>query len=101
MIRVADADLIWPGEMVGISVRGQSILLVNVDGEIHAYRDRCCHLRVKLSEGRLEGNALTCRAHGWSYDVSSGLGLNPSNAVLERIAIEIRDGGIFLEALDG
>jgi nitrite reductase/ring-hydroxylating ferredoxin subunit len=30
---------LWSGEMAGLSIDGQPVLLVNIDGEIRAYAD--------------------------------------------------------------
>jgi toluene monooxygenase system ferredoxin subunit len=34
------ADL-WAGELAGVQLGGQKIVLVNVEGEIRAFEDRC------------------------------------------------------------
>jgi toluene monooxygenase system ferredoxin subunit len=85
--RVAEAEELWPGEMRQISVSGQRLLFVNVEGELHAYQDRCAHQGVELSRGRLEGRTLTCWAHGWQYDICAGMGLNPTTASLQRCPV--------------
>jgi phenylpropionate dioxygenase-like ring-hydroxylating dioxygenase large terminal subunit len=37
-------------------------------GEPCALVDRCCHRSAKLSLGRIVGESLACRYHGWSFD---------------------------------
>jgi toluene monooxygenase system ferredoxin subunit len=85
--RVEKAEELWPGEMRQIAVSGQPLLFVNVEGELHAFLDRCAHQGVELSKGRLEGRTLTCWAHGWQYDLCAGAGLNPATAVLKRFPV--------------
>jgi toluene monooxygenase system ferredoxin subunit len=93
--RAALCDDVWDGEMCAVRVEDRRVLLANVGGEVVALLDRCAHQGVALSEGRLEGGALVCRAHGWSYDARTGCGINPRSARLTRFPIRI-EGGVIL-----
>ncbi len=86
---------LWVGEMAGVEVDGQRVLLLNVDGQVCAYEDRCGHRAVLLSQqGRLLGRRLVCRAHEWTYDACTGRGVNPDSVSLRRYAVEIAGGEI-------
>jgi toluene monooxygenase system ferredoxin subunit len=95
--RAASLDDVWPGEKIGVIVGGTKVLLVNVDGALRAYEDRCVHQAVRLSEGRLEGSVLTCRLHEWQYDACTGRGINPAGVALRCFPLVVRDGSIFIE----
>lgn len=95
--RVMAETELWAGEMLGACVGGRPLLLVNVDGKIRAFEDRCRHQGVALSEGRLLGCVLTCRAHEWQYDVSTGHGLNPATERLVMFATKIEAGAIWVD----
>jgi toluene monooxygenase system ferredoxin subunit len=90
-------DQLWEGEMLGLRVDGVAVLLVRAGGALHAYRDACAHQGVPLSEGKLEGSTLTCRAHGWCYDVATGRGINPCSARLQPLTLEIRAGQVLVD----
>src|SRR5262245_13829224 len=92
----ARLDNLWSGEMLGVCLGGRRVLLVRIDGEVHAYEDRCAHLGVALSEGRLAGGVLTCRAHEWQYDVRTGRSINPKSAMLRRFPVRIEGGAILV-----
>lgn len=94
---VGPLDDLWPGEMRRVLVESTPVLLVNVDGEVSAFEDRCSHQAVPLSEGRLEACVLTCRAHEWQFDATTGEGLNPRNVRLRRFPVRIVAGGILVE----
>ena len=96
-VEVESAEGFWPGELKAARAADVPILLVNVAGEIRAYEDRCAHQGVALSKGRLEGTALTCSAHGWCYDVASGLGINPRAAQLRRLPVRVENQRIFVD----
>ena len=93
---IADAEL-WDGDMTARRVDGHDLLLVRHNGVVYAYENRCAHLGVALSEGRLDGYVLTCRAHHWQYDVRSGSGVNPTTACLTSFAVKIEDGKVFVD----
>jgi len=101
LCRVGTLDLVWQGEKVGVVVDGRPVLLVNVDGAVCAYEDRCRHKGVKLSEGRLEGTVLTCAAHGWQYDARTGQGINPANVALVRYPVKVEGPYVFVDLPEG
>lgn len=95
--RVTSAADLWIGEMRATSVEGRPLLLVNVEGRVVAFEDRCAHQGVPLSRGRLAAGVLTCMAHEWQYDAATGQGLNPCGVSLKTFPVEVRDGEIWIE----
>jgi toluene monooxygenase system ferredoxin subunit len=91
--KVASLDDLWSGEMIGLEVDGNCILLINVEDQIYAYADACPHQNSRLSEGSLDGKTLRCARHHWEFDISTGKGVNPQNACLITfpVAFENRD----------
>ena len=94
------AEDLWGGEMVGVQIDGQPVLLVNLNGEVHAYEDRCLHRAMPLSRGKLSGTVLVCGAHRWEYDLCTGHGINPAGIALRSFAVQIADGAILVD-VDG
>lgn len=95
--KVATLDDLWSGETLGLVVASRRVLLVNLDGTIYAYEDKCAHLGVLLSQGRLQGTILTCRAHHWEYDLRTGKGCNPTTASLRAFAVRVELGNILVD----
>jgi toluene monooxygenase system ferredoxin subunit len=87
--------------MLGCRVGGRRVLLVRVGPEIHAYEDRCAHLAVPLSEGKLNGTRLMCHAHYWEYDLVTGCGINPSNVCLVRFPVRVEQGVVLVDVEAG
>jgi toluene monooxygenase system ferredoxin subunit len=83
--------------MVGVVVESTRLLLINIDGVISAFEDRCAHQAVELSRGTLEGHTLTCWAHEWQYDARTGLSTNPRGRQLKRYAVKIEDDAILVD----
>ncbi|HWK62669.1 MAG TPA: Rieske (2Fe-2S) protein [Eoetvoesiella sp.] len=61
-----------PGSLKRFVAGNRAIALANIDGNIHAFEDRCLHWGVRLSDGCLEENVVRCRAHGWKHDLVKG-----------------------------
>jgi toluene monooxygenase system ferredoxin subunit len=95
--RALREEELWIGEMVGLKVEGRPVLLVNVEGTVCAYEDRCLHRAWPLSLGKLAGNRLVCAAHEWEYDACTGRGLNPDGVALRRYDVEVVAGEIFVD----
>jgi toluene monooxygenase system ferredoxin subunit len=88
---------LWVGEMVGVELDGRRILMVNVDGNVCAYADRCLHKALPLSLGRLAGDRIFCRAHQWEYDACTGEGVNPPGVALRRYDVRLDEGRILVD----
>ena len=96
LVELCAVDDLWIGEMEAFDVGPHEVLLVNIDGEIHAYDGVCPHQGVSLIEGSLDGKVLTCRAHQWSFDVCTGASINPSGECLRRFELRIEDGRVWV-----
>lgn len=92
---------LWDGEMRGTTVGETKVLLIHKNGSVFAFEDRCPHQAVKLSEGRIDGEILTCPAHEWQYDVRTGIGLNPKGVRLKSFPVKVEDGKVFVDVTDG
>jgi toluene monooxygenase system ferredoxin subunit len=95
--RIGRMSDLWVGEMSGVRVGGRAVLLINVEGQVRAFEDRCAHLGVPLSQGRLVSGVLTCKAHEWQYEAATGRCLNPCGITLKAFPVEVRDGDIWID----
>ena len=86
-------DDLWEGDMTAVSVDGVPVLLVNVDGEVRAYSNRCPHQASPLDEGDLDGETLTCAKHMWEFNAATGRGVNPDDARLVPYGCRVADDG--------
>jgi nitrite reductase/ring-hydroxylating ferredoxin subunit len=89
--------------MLDVDVEDQVVLLVNVEGAVHAVSAWCPHLGTALALGRLSGATLTCFAHLWSFHVPSGEPLWPPMARVARgyrlrtFPVRVEAGEIFVQ----
>lgn len=99
--KATTTEELWSGEMMGLSIDGAPVLLLNIDGVIRAYEDFCPHQRSRLSAGSLQNNVLTCATHHWRFDAATGRGRNPKEACLSPIPVKIEQGDILVDVGEG
>ena len=87
-------DELWEGDMTGVTVGSRDVLLINVDGELRAYEDRCPHQEWPLRDGELDGRELTCTNHLWVFDAVTGQGINPLNCRLTSFPVQVDQQGM-------
>jgi toluene monooxygenase system ferredoxin subunit len=89
-----ELDELWEGEMTAVTVDGTSVLLMNVDGDVRAYHNRCPHQDWALDEGDFDGKVLTCSRHLWEFDARSGAGRNPATCSLTSYPCRVDEEGM-------
>jgi nitrite reductase/ring-hydroxylating ferredoxin subunit len=93
-VPLMETDALWDGEMEAFDVGTEEVLLVKVDGRIHAYDGVCPHQSMSLVEGELDDGVLTCRAHEWQFDAVSGDSINPRGNCLRRHDVRVTHDGM-------
>jgi phenylpropionate dioxygenase-like ring-hydroxylating dioxygenase large terminal subunit len=59
------------GKTHGVTFAGEPIVLARTEsGKVFALEDRCAHRQVPLHQGVVDGEAIRCGYHGWTYDCS-------------------------------
>ena len=71
-ITVSRTSELLPGQRKLVFVDGRSVVLFNVDSQLHAIENSCPHNGASLAGGHLDGNVLQCPAHGLRFDLATG-----------------------------
>jgi vanillate O-demethylase monooxygenase subunit len=107
-VAVAPAAALDGADRLVVRVGDDPWVLVRLDGEWTALRDRCPHRRVPLSAGTVvdtaDGQRLECGYHGWAFDGTGrctavpalGSGRVPAGMRVAAAAVEVRDGLVHL-----
>jgi nitrite reductase/ring-hydroxylating ferredoxin subunit len=95
-VEVALLDQVPPGTGTCFTVAGKEVAVFNVDGTIYAMDDSCLHQGSSLGAGKLDGKVLTCRAHGWRYDVTTGNTMSSPGYGVTPYPAKIVDGKIMV-----
>jgi toluene monooxygenase system ferredoxin subunit len=80
---------------------GTEILVLDVDGVIHALENLCPHQAFSLDNGLLdpEDGTLTCLHHQWCFRLSDGCGTN-NQARVRTYATRIEGPYVWVECAD-
>ena len=93
-VKVASLDKLPAGEMMRVTIGNNEIMLVNLDGEVHACSDVCPHQFSQLSYGELNGVEVSCPLHGATFNVLTGDQLPGKYAEFGPVAVyEVRLDG--------
>jgi nitrite reductase/ring-hydroxylating ferredoxin subunit len=95
-IEVARLDQVPPGSGTSFTVNDKQIAIFNVDGTVYAMDDSCLHKGASLGGGQLAGKVVTCRAHGWRYDVTTGSTLSSPGYGVTAYPAKVVDGEILV-----
>jgi nitrite reductase/ring-hydroxylating ferredoxin subunit len=74
-MKAIEASKVPPDTMKTVEVEGESVLIANVDGKFYGMGAICKHEEWDLSEGTLDGTAVTCAGHGTVWDLKTGKGV--------------------------
>jgi nitrite reductase/ring-hydroxylating ferredoxin subunit len=79
---------------------GKHVLVLSVDGKVHAIANRCPHEGYPLSEGTIgPGCVLTCNWHNWKFDLGTGEALIGRDPV-RTYPVDVRGDEIFIDIAD-
>jgi len=95
-VEVGRAEQIPPGKGIVVRVDGKDVAIFNVDGTIYAMDDSCRHQGLSLGTSKLEGKVVTCRGHGWKYDVTNGSTLASPGYGVAAYPVKVVEGKIMV-----
>jgi 3-phenylpropionate/trans-cinnamate dioxygenase ferredoxin component len=84
--------------MKGIQLdNGRRVLVVNLDGTLHAWDGTCTHEEADLSTGFLLGEQVTCPLHLSVFDLNTGEAITPPATVpLKKYQLKVENEDIFV-----
>ncbi len=95
-VEVARVEQLPPGNGMVVRIDRKEVAIFNVDGTIYATADSCLHQGLSLGTSKLDGKVVTCRGHGWKYDVTTGSMLASPEMGVAVYAAKVVDGKILV-----
>ena len=90
-----------PGHCHRADAGGEDVLVVNVDGALHAVSNICSHDYAELVDGELEGAEIVCPLHQARFDVRSGEALSPpAYEPIATFPVRVVDDEVEVEVVD-
>ena len=71
-LRLESEKIPQAGQRSLVRHEGRTVVIFNVNGQLHAIEDGCPHAGSALCTGRLDGHVIQCPAHGLRFDLRSG-----------------------------
>jgi len=71
-IPVVMSSEVTEGRTLACKVEEQALLLARVEGCVYTVQNRCPHLGLPLTRGKLEGTVVRCPWHGSRFDLCTG-----------------------------
>lgn len=91
-------DEVWEGDMTEVEVGEHLVLLVGIEGgDVRAFQAVCPHQDIPLCEGKFDGKVLMCRAHQWTFDAKTGLGINPGDCKLAQYPVKLEGDDVLVD----
>ena len=71
-VRVGEAAQLPEGSQTGVTVGGQSVVVVCFEGQYYALRNNCTHKDFPLLGGDVSAGRITCEKHGAKFELATG-----------------------------
>ena len=98
---VAKLSDLPPGTMQSFDVGKRKIIVVNVDGELHALSGICSHAYSELASGFFRGDLVTCALHLSQFDVRTGEPISPpATEPLAKYPVAVEGDTVFVDLPD-
>ena len=72
------------------------IAIFKINGEIHAWDNRCPHRGASLSDGYISENTIQCKYHLWEFDIVKKCSVDNSKVKVKTFKIKIIDDSIYI-----
>jgi len=97
-VRVCEvADAPQTGRAMETAVDGVGLCVANVGGELSALENRCPHRGGPLGQGWVEGEAVVCPWHSWTFNVKTGLAEFPVHERVAVFPVRVEGGDVLVE----
>jgi nitrite reductase/ring-hydroxylating ferredoxin subunit len=95
-VETARLDELPMGQGTVVTIANRDVALFNVGGTIYAIENACLHQGQSLGSSSLDGCVVTCRAHGWRYNVTTGQTLHVPDYGVRTYPVKVVDGTIMV-----
>jgi len=97
-VKIAETKDIPRNTMHVFKVGEVEILVVNVEGDMYAFENRCPHMGYSLYYGSLDGEVLTCGFHQAKFNVKTGKSLGAATSEpLKAFRTKIQNASILID----
>jgi nitrite reductase/ring-hydroxylating ferredoxin subunit len=70
--KVAELGSLPENKPFCVKAKDVSLVLVKIDGAVHAVENKCPHVGLPMGRGRIEGEEIVCPFHGSRFNLKTG-----------------------------
>ena len=96
-VRAMAASDLAAGQCAEVTVGNTSVAIYNVEGTFYATSNLCLHRGGPLGQGLLEGHAVMCPWHAWSWDVKTGENVANGSLRIPTYEVKVEGGQVFVK----
>lgn len=89
-----------PDQAVKYITEGRPMLLYRIADEVRAYKAYCSHQGMELMPSGIRGRHVTCRQHGWQFQLPEGSCARGSKWSLTELSVTLLQGRVIVEWQD-
>ena len=98
MRKIANINDVPAGNSKLVMVEDIPIALFNLNGQIHAWDNRCPHRGASLADGNISNSRIQCKFHLWEFDVETACSLANPALKVKTFPVSVKNGEIFIDA---
>jgi nitrite reductase (NADH) small subunit len=83
--------------VVEAEAEGRVICLGNLNGELNALNNTCPHRGGPLGQGWVEGEAVVCPWHSWSFNLRTGMAEYPVPKQVKVYPVKVEGEDVLVE----
>ena len=85
------------GKVMEAEAEGVAVCLANLNGELSALDNRCPHRGGPLGQGWIEGKAVVCPWHSWSFNVKTGEAEYPKQERVTVFPLKVENDVVWID----
>lgn len=95
---VATVGEIPNGTYKAVDIEDESLLIIYLDNQYYAIKNRCTHEASPLAGGELEGDEITCPLHGARFCIKTGEAtLPPAYEPVDTYPAKVENGVVYVD----
>lgn len=71
-VKIGKWSEIPEGKIKVFNINRESIAVSKINGNIYAFKNECTHMEFPLAKGLINGETITCPAHGARFNLKTG-----------------------------
>ncbi len=96
-MEIGKLDNFPEGQIHAVDLDDKQLIVVNLDGTLHALDGICTHAYAELRTGFLMGDSIRCPLHLSQFDVDTGEALSPpAEEPLEKFEVELDGDTVYV-----